>query len=155
VPGIANADGTPLTVNGQTTYPSDALNENQREVNHFAILSWHIRQGAFDIQTSVTARYSSLSFVPDSQGDLLFDGIAQDAYKQNVAYALQSDAAYKLNEAHTIRGGVFLQSDRSKSLTSSAVIALDDAGKSDQRCPGQDRRQRRENRVAREPLLAR
>jgi hypothetical protein len=127
-PGITNADGTPLTVNGQTTYPSDALNENQREVNHFAILSWQHSQGAFDVQTSVTARYSSLNFVPDPLGDLLFNGIAQDAYKQNVAYALQSDAAYKLNDAHTIRGGVFLQSDRSKSLTSSAVIALDGAG---------------------------
>jgi outer membrane receptor for ferrienterochelin and colicin len=128
VPGITNADGTPLNVNGQTTYPSDALNENQRELNHFAILSWQHSQGALDVQTSVTARYSSLNFLPDPLGDILFDGIAQDAYKQNVAYALQSDAAYKLDEAHTLRGGVFLQSDHSKSLTSSAVIPLDDAG---------------------------
>jgi len=128
VPGITNADGTPLVVNGQTTYPSDALDENQRELNHFAILSWQHSQGALDVQTSVTARYSSLNFVPDPLGDVLFDGIAQSAYKQNVAYALQSDAAYKLDEAHTLRGGVFLQSDHSKSLTSSAVIALNDAG---------------------------
>jgi len=128
VPGITNADGSPLTVNGQTTYPSDALNENQRELNHFAILSWQHSQGAFDVQTSVTARYSSLNFVPDPLGDVLFDGIAQNAYKQNVAYALQSDAAYKLNDEHTVRGGVFLQSDHSKSLTSSAVIGLDNAG---------------------------
>jgi outer membrane receptor protein involved in Fe transport len=128
VPGITNADGTPLSVNGQTTYPSDALNENQRELNHFAILSWQHSQGALDVQTSVTARYSSLNFVPDTLGDILFDGIAQNAFKQNVAYALQSDAAYKLDDAHTLRGGVFLQSDHSKSLTSSAVIALDPAG---------------------------
>ena len=128
VPGIANADGSPLTVNGQTTYPSDALNENQRELNHFAILSWQHSQGAFDVQTSLTARYSSLSFTPDPLGDILFDGIAQNAFKQNVAYALQSDAAYKLTDDHTLRGGIFLQSDHSKSLTSSAVIALDDAG---------------------------
>lgn len=128
VPGITNADGTPLTVNGQTSYPSDGLNENQRELNHFAILSWQHSQGAFDVQTSVTARYSSLNFVPDALGDILFDGIAQNAYKQNVAYALQSDAAYHLNDEHTLRGGVFLQSDHSKSLTGSAVIALDDAG---------------------------
>ena len=128
VPGIANADGTPLTVNGQSTYPSDALNENQRELNHFAILSWQHSQGALDVQTSVTARYSSLNFVPDALGDVLFDGIAQNAFKQNVAYALQSDAAYKLDEAHTLRGGVFLQSDHSTSLTSSSVIALNDAG---------------------------
>ena len=128
VPGITNADGSPLTVNGQTTYPSDGLNENQRELNHFAILSWQHSQGAFDVQTSLTARYSSLSFTPDPLGDILFDGIAQNAYKQNVAYALQSDAAYRLDDAHTLRGGVFLQSDHSKSLTNSAVIALDDAG---------------------------
>jgi outer membrane receptor for ferrienterochelin and colicins len=128
VPGITNADGTPLTVNGETTYPSEALDENQREVNHFAILSWQHSQGALDVQTSLTARYSSLTFTPDPLGDILFTGIAQNAYKQNVAYALQSDAAYKLNDAHTLRGGVFIQSDHSESETSSAVIALDDAG---------------------------
>jgi hypothetical protein len=124
-PGLTNADGTPLTVNGQTTYPSEALNENQRELNHFAVLSWQHSQGALDVQTSATARYSSLNFTPDPLGDVLFTGIAQDAYKQNVAYALQSDAAYKLDDMHTLRGGVFVQSDRSKSLTNSQVIALD------------------------------
>jgi hypothetical protein len=127
-PGITNADGSPLEVDGQTTYPSDGLDENQREVNHFAIVSWQHSQGAFDVQTSATARYSSLTFIPDPVGDILFDGIAQQAYKQNVAYALQSDAAFKLNEDHTLRAGMFLQSDHSKSLTTSAVIGLDDAG---------------------------
>ena len=127
-PAIFNANGTPLQVAGQTTYPSAALQETQRELNHFAVLSWQHSQGAFDAQTSVTARYSSLTFEPDEIGDILFDGIAQDAYKQNIAYALQSDAAYKLGDAHTLRGGLFLQSDRSKSDTSSAVIGLDAAG---------------------------
>jgi hypothetical protein len=127
-PGFLNGDGSPLTVNGQTTYPSENLNENQRELNHFAILSWQHSQGNFDVQTSATARYSSLTFTPDALGDLLYNGVSQNAYKQNVAYALQSDAAYKLNDAHTLRGGVFLQSDHSKSLTSSQVIALDGNG---------------------------
>jgi outer membrane receptor for ferrienterochelin and colicins len=127
-PGLTNADGSPLIVDGQTTYPSAALNENQRELNHFAILSWQHSQDALDVQTSATARYSSLTFAPDPLGDLLFNGIAQDAYKQNVAYALQSDAAYKLDDAHTLRGGIFLQSDHSVSLTNSQVIALDANG---------------------------
>jgi hypothetical protein len=122
--GILNANGSPLAVYGQTTYPSEALDENQREVNHFAVVSWQHSDGAFDIQSSATARYSSLTFVPDLVGDLLFDGQAQHAYKQNVAYALQSDGAYKLNDEHTIRVGAFGQSDHSKSDTSTAVIAL-------------------------------
>jgi outer membrane receptor protein involved in Fe transport len=127
-PGILNADGTPLSVLGQDSYPSAQLDENQTELNHFAVMSWQHSKGAFDVQTSATARYSSLTFTPDPLGDLLFDGIAQDAYKQNIAYALQSDAAYKLNDVHTVRGGVFIQSDRSKSLTDSQVIALDANG---------------------------
>ena len=127
-PGIFNADGTPLAVSGRTTYPSAALQETQRELNHFAVLSWQHSQGAFDAQTSVTARYSSLTFSPDQVGDILYDGIAQNAYKQNIAYALQSDEAYKLTDTHTLRGGLFLQTDRSKNDTTSAVIALDTAG---------------------------
>jgi hypothetical protein len=127
-PSIANADGSPLMVDGQTTYPSAGLDETQRELNHFAIASWQHSQGALDVQTSATARYSSLTFTPDPLGDLLYDGIAQDAYKQNVAYALQSDASYKLNDTHTLRGGIFGQSDRSISLTNSQVIALDADG---------------------------
>jgi outer membrane cobalamin receptor len=127
-PGIVNADGTPLIVDGQSTFASEALDENQRELNHFAILSWQHSHGAMDVQTSVTARYSSLTFSPDPLGDVLFDGIAQNAYKQNVAYALQSDGAYKLDDLHTLRAGLFAQSDRSKSFTNSAVIALDSGG---------------------------
>jgi outer membrane receptor for ferrienterochelin and colicin len=127
-PSLTNGDGSPLSVDGQTTYSSAALNENQRELNHFAILSWQHSQGAFDVQTSATARYSSLTFTPDPLGDLLFTGIAQDAYKQNVAYALQTDAAYKLDDTHTLRSGIFLQSDHSQSLTDSQVIALDANG---------------------------
>ncbi|MDP9014042.1 MAG: TonB-dependent receptor [Pseudomonadota bacterium] len=127
-PGILTTSGSPLIVDGRTTYPSENLNENQREINHFAIGSWQHSEGAFDVQTSVTARYSSLTFTPDPLGDLLYNGVAQNAYKQNVAYALQSDGAYKLGDAHTLRTGVFLQSDHSKSLTTSQVIGLDSNG---------------------------
>ncbi len=76
-----------LTVNGQTAYPSQALNENQREVTQFGALSWQHSAGALDVQSSFVARYSSLSFTPDPLGDLLFTGIAQDAFKQNMAYS--------------------------------------------------------------------
>ncbi len=117
-----------LNVDGQTMYPSQGLNENQREVTQFGALSWQHSAGAFDVQTSFIARYSSLTFIPDPLGDLLFTGIAQDAFKQNVAYALQSDGAYRLNDGHTIRAGAFLQSDHSISDTSSQVLLTDSTG---------------------------
>jgi outer membrane cobalamin receptor len=117
-----------LIVDGQSTLPSAALNENQREITQFGALGWQHSAGALDVQTSLIARYSSLNFAPDPLGDLLYAGVAQDASKQNTAYALQSDAAYKLNDTHTLRGGVYVQTDRSVSATTSQVLRTGDAG---------------------------
>jgi len=117
-----------LDVNGQTAYPSQALDENQREVTQFGAVSWQHSEGPLNVQSSFIARYSSLTFTPDWLGDLLYTGVAQEAFKQNVAYAGQLDAAYELSDTHTIRGGMFLQSDHSISNTASQVLLTDDAG---------------------------
>ena len=115
-------------VNGQTTFPSENLNENQREITQFAILGWQHSDGPLDTHTALISRYSSLNFQPDPIGDLLYNGVSQQAYKRNVAFGLQSDAAYKLNDAHTVRAGIYLQNDRSTSLTSSLVLPVDSTG---------------------------
>jgi outer membrane receptor protein involved in Fe transport len=117
-----------LRVNGVSTFPSRALDENQREVTQFGALSWQHSAGALSLQSSLIARYSSLTFSPDPQGDLLFTGIAQQAYKQNVAYAAQSDGALQLNDRHTLRAGVFAQTDHSISATTSQVLQTDAIG---------------------------
>src|ERR1039457_5218668 len=115
-------------VNGVSLYPSQDLNENQREVTEFGALSWQHSAGAFDLQSSFTARYSSLNFVPDPVGDVLYNGIALDAYKQDVAYSAQSDGAYRLNDRHTIRAGLYLQTDHAISDTTSQVLLTDTTG---------------------------
>ncbi len=117
-----------LTVNGQTQYPSENLDENQREVTQYAILSWQHAQGALDWQTALSSRYSSLTFTPDPLGDLLYDGIAQDAYKRDVAFGWQTDLAYRLATAHTLRVGWYLQHDQATNATTSQVLATDAAG---------------------------
>jgi outer membrane receptor for ferrienterochelin and colicins len=114
-----------LTVDGQDMYPSEFLNENQREVTQFGILSLQHSNGPLTLQTSFIARNSTLAFTPDPLGDLLYNGIAQQAYKQDVAYGLQSDGAYKLNDSHTLRAGVYFQYDRLQSDTTSAVLDTD------------------------------
>jgi hypothetical protein len=117
-----------LVVNGQTEFPSQDLDANQRELTHFGIVSLQHSAGAFDVQSSLIARYSSLTYVPDLLGDLLYNGIAQDAYKQDIAYAWQTDSSYKLGESHTLRGGVYVQTDRSTSETTSQVLPVDASG---------------------------
>ena len=117
-----------LNVNGQTTYASANLNEHQHEVTQFGFVSLQHSDGPLDWQSSVVARYSSLTFTPDPVGDVLFNGISQAAFKRNEALAFQTDAAYKLNPAHTLRAGVFVQRDGSLSLTTSQVLPTDATG---------------------------
>jgi outer membrane receptor protein involved in Fe transport len=110
---------------GQTAYLSDDLNERQHELAEYAIASWQHSQGALDLQTSVSVRYTSLHFAPDVVGDILYDGIGQDAFKSDTAVAWQTDAAYRLNDAHTMRAGLYFQHDSSKSDTTSVVLPVD------------------------------
>ncbi|HET6471910.1 MAG TPA: TonB-dependent receptor [Pseudomonadales bacterium] len=117
-----------LTVLGVTDYPSQALDENQRELTNYAIASWQHSAGALDLQSSLTTRYSSLTFTPDPVGDLLYNGIAQDAYKRDVAYGWQTDAAYTLNDTHTLRFGTYFQHDDAKTQSASWVLPVDAAG---------------------------
>jgi outer membrane receptor protein involved in Fe transport len=113
-----------LDVLGQTQYLSNDLSEQQHELAEYAIVTWQHSQGALDWQSSVSARYTSLHFAPDVDGDLLYDGIAQDAFKQDVAIAWQTDAAYKWNDAHTVRSGFYYQHDASTSSTASQVLPI-------------------------------
>ena len=114
-----------LTVAGRSDYPSELLDENQREVTQFGILSLQHSNGPLTLQTSFIARNSTLGFTPDREGDLLYNGIAQQAYKQDVAYGLQSDGAYQLDAAHTLRAGVYVQYDRLHSDSTAQVLSTD------------------------------
>jgi len=108
-----------------TYYPSAAENETQREITHYGILSYLRSQGDVDFQISVFGRYSSLNFSPDQIGDLLYNGIAQSAYKKDIALGEQSEAAWHLGDSHTIRAGVIVETDRLDSYTTSNVLPED------------------------------
>jgi outer membrane receptor for ferrienterochelin and colicins len=114
-----------LDVEGVTEFLSDNLDENQRELAEYGILSWQHAAGPLNFVTSIALRYTSLHFSPDLQGDLLYNGIAQDAFKSDTAVSWQTDVSYKLSDAHTVRTGLFLQHDSSESYTTSQVLPID------------------------------
>ncbi len=120
--------GLGLTVNGQTDFPSDNLNEKQHESTYYAVASYLHTTDRFTFQVSLFGRYSTLKFTPDpSLGDILYDGISQLADKTDVAGGVQAEGAYDLNDQHTLRGGVIVEVDRSTSNTTSQVLLLDAA----------------------------
>jgi outer membrane receptor protein involved in Fe transport len=125
-PGLS--PGLGLTVNGITDFNSAALNENQRQITHYSIVALQEKLGPIDLQLSAFQRYSSLYFTPDPLGDLLFNGIAQNAYRRSIATGSQADGSYRVNAEHTVRAGYFLQGERSISSTNSLVMSIDDTG---------------------------
>jgi outer membrane receptor for ferrienterochelin and colicins len=126
IPGLLfgpNGD-QPLTVDGQTRYPSANLNASQKEATYYGVVSLLHTTDDVTGQLSVFARYSSLKFVPDPLGELLFNGLAQAADKQDTSVGFQAEGVYHLGEAHTLRAGLIGQVDRATSRTVSLVIPL-------------------------------
>ena len=123
----STGDGV-LRVNGQSAFASENLDENQREITHYGVVSLLHSGTDFDFQLSAFGRFSSLTFRPDAVGDLLYDGIAQNAYKRDVAGGLQFEGVYHLGDSHTLRGGLSAQIDRSTGNTTSRVLPVDAGG---------------------------
>jgi outer membrane receptor protein involved in Fe transport len=116
------------TLNGSSTFPSQNLDETQRETTGYGIASWLHDEGKVTLQTSLFTRYSTLTYRPDVTGELLFNGIAEAAEKKDFAVGLQSEGVYRLNDAHTLRGGVILQGERATSNSSTEVFPVNAAG---------------------------
>jgi outer membrane receptor protein involved in Fe transport len=114
---------------GAPPVDSAALDANQRERNRFAALSYQGTVGAdVDYQLSLFTRTSEVHYMPDPVGDLVFNGIAADITRLNVAGGLQGDLAWRLGNAHTLRTGLFAQREHFTVGNTSRVFPADANG---------------------------
>ena len=89
---------------------------------------WHSEPTArLDTQLSFFSRYSNLHFIPDTVGDLVFNGVASDVIAPAFSTAMQSDNAYHLGP-HTMRFGFTVSARRRHRYQSSMVEPLDASG---------------------------
>jgi outer membrane receptor protein involved in Fe transport len=112
------------SVNGVTDFASEDLDQRQREGTTYGIVSYQRSGDRFTGQASLFARYSKLRYLPDVTGELLFNGIAQAARKTDLSLGGQFEGVYKLNDAHTLRGGIVISTDHTTSQTSTQVFEL-------------------------------
>jgi outer membrane receptor protein involved in Fe transport len=117
-----------FTAFGVSNFDSSILNEHQAEQNTFGVLALQKSAIGFDYQLAAFSRYSTLHFVPDTIGDLVFNGIASDVYRRGFANGVQGDGAYKLNEAHTLRAGFTVDGESTKNSNISTVLPVDAFG---------------------------
>lgn len=125
IPGVAPS----YTAFGRTTADSAALDQNQQGVTHFGVVAWQHAAGDFNLQVAPFARWSLVRFTPDPAGnDILFNGSADTARLSSLAIGAQADASLKLNDAHTLRFGLFVQNERTRSDVTTRALPADANG---------------------------
>jgi outer membrane receptor protein involved in Fe transport len=114
---------------GAPAVDSAGLDARQRERNRFAVATYQASAGNdVDYQVSLFNRWTDLRYRPDPVGDLVFNGIAADITRRNVASGLQGDVSYRLNDAHTLRTGIFAQRETFNVGNNSSVFPADADG---------------------------
>jgi outer membrane receptor protein involved in Fe transport len=123
-----NPGQTPnFNVNGVTDFNSAFLNEHQNEFNQFNVLAYQKSVEDIDYQISYFNRYSQLHFMPDPIGDLVFNGVSSDVYRQSFVNGIQEDTAWRVGFAHTLRFGFSASAERSLVNNISSVLPVDPA----------------------------
>lgn len=128
---IPNNPGQPgqFTLNGQNAFDSSKLDQNQREITHYGVLAYQYGAGDLNLEIAPFVRYSQTRYLPDPRGgDLILAGVADRTRLSSLTAGLQADGSYKLSDQHTLRFGLFLQNERTRSDVASQVFPVDADG---------------------------
>ena len=116
------------TLAGVTGLDSARLDENQREDNAYAILSYQKTTDDFSAQVSAFSRYSLLDFTPDRAGDLVFNGVASAVRRGLTGAGAEADLRWAATVTHTLRGGAIVTATNAGTRTTTTVFPVDAAG---------------------------
>ncbi len=113
---------------GSSAFDSATLNENQREQNDYGVLAYQKTLDDLNFQIALFERYSSVLFTPDFRGDLIFNGLAGRVDQSLLTHGLEFDGSYRLNDHHTLRGGLTATLASQKAANPFYVFPTDAAG---------------------------
>ncbi len=110
---------------GVPVYPSADVHEGQLEQNYFGVLALQGTVGSdVDYQIAPFSRYSTVSFYPDYEGDLIYNGASSKVFRSDWGNGAQIDSAYHGIARHTIRLGGYFDSERAEIDNHEAVFPL-------------------------------
>ncbi len=126
IPNVAGQ--APLGDFGSSTLSSTSLNENEKDQFYFGLVALQSQHGDLDTQLSVFTRYATTEFMPDAYGDLAFDDVAAHVLRKSLLNGLEFDAADRLSDSHTLRGGMTFSIERTQVDDIATVLPLDAEG---------------------------
>jgi outer membrane receptor protein involved in Fe transport len=109
-------------------YPSAGVDENQFEQNYFGVFALQGTIGSnFDYQIAPFSRYSTVSFYPDFDGDLIFNGAASRVFRSDWGNGVQIDTTYRAFASHTFRLGGYFDAERAEIDNHEATFPVNQA----------------------------
>jgi outer membrane receptor protein involved in Fe transport len=115
-----------FALSGVPVYPSASVNENQFEQNYFGVFALQGTIGSnFDYQIAPFSRYSTVSFYPDFDGDLIYNGAASRVFRSDWGNGVQIDTTYRAFATHTFRLGGFFDAERAEIDNHEATFPID------------------------------
>jgi outer membrane receptor protein involved in Fe transport len=114
----------PLGDFGGTTFNSENLNENEYDSYVFNILALQTKGENYDTQLAFFNRYTSVHFVPDVYGDLVFNDVASNVSRESLLNGIQFDGSYRLNNVHTLRAGFAVSGEETQVNNTSTVLPI-------------------------------
>jgi outer membrane receptor for ferrienterochelin and colicin len=120
-----NPDQTP-TLEFSEAFPvanSSLLNEAQTEQSYYSIVSFKQTLGDLSFQIAQVNRYSGVTFHPDENGDLYFNGVASRVFRDILTDGIQADFTLRNGEANTISGGFLVDTEAVRDHNTVAVFS--------------------------------
>jgi opacity protein-like surface antigen/outer membrane receptor protein involved in Fe transport len=114
-----------FTAYGLTYFDSSKVNENQKDSYKFGVLALQKSVNDVDLQLAYFTRSSFVEFTPDPIADLMFNGVATKVYRGSVVNGIQGDSAFRLNDVHTVRAGIFASAEKTNVSGVSQLLPLD------------------------------
>jgi outer membrane receptor protein involved in Fe transport len=128
IPNVTGV-GDGFDVNGVSSFDAAKLDQNQKEITHYGVVSYQYAGDRLNAQINPFVRYSATRFTTDpNQGDVIINGFADAAKLTSLAAGVQADASLELGSAQTARFGLFFQNEHTTSNVVSTVLPSNDCG---------------------------
>lgn len=127
IPDVAGT--APSFTLGNITSPNSAdINERQNEQDYYSTISYQKTADRLSFLVAGFSRYGLINFNPDQANDLIFSGVASAITNSFLTNGMQLDAAYILNDEHTIRFGLLGDYTSEILNSNNSVFPVDSTG---------------------------
>ena len=104
---VPDTAGLPPLFNdaGRTTANSATVDDDQNELDGYAVVSYQKTADRFALQASAFTRYGRIHYQPDTSDDLVLAGVSSEVRNSFLTNGVQFDSSAKVADRHTVRAG--------------------------------------------------